>query len=75
MATEEDHCIVKTYALGNRQRLTGCMEDTRARADTMTRVRVTYILNNRTSAFSATRRFPMSSSGQCMASSSVQMTR
>ena len=31
--------------------------------------------NNRTSAFSATRRFPMSSSGQCMASSSVQMTR
>lgn len=34
-----------------------------------------HILNNRTSAFSATRRFPMSSSCQCMASSSVQMTQ
>ena len=34
-----------------------------------------HILNNLTKAFSATRRFPMSSSGQCMASSSVQMTR
>lgn len=31
-------------------------------------------LNNLTRAFSATRRLPMSASGQCIASSSVQMT-
>ena len=33
----------------------------------------TYIRNNRTSAFSATRRFPMSSSARCNASWSVQI--
>ena len=33
-----------------------------------------YIRNNRTSAFSATRRLPMSSSGQCIASSSEHTT-